>query len=215
MRRGAGHVRRDGRTLAVVDKHGSRYWSDDGGQIWSAARVSNAEGQVHVALKLGNGDVALFAATRSAAAGVSGVNTMAPVTAGSIACSFSTQLGLERVYRANPEARDLLGCPNGDETQRRIRTSQVQIGSMTVYGYWVLDDSPDLYIADDDSVTRSGKERGWPYQGQGQTERTVDGFVQSFEGGQMLYIPATDATHPAQILVMGLQTWRTYPDAPP
>jgi len=215
MRRGAGHVRRDGRTLAVVDKHGSRYWSDDGGQIWSAARVSNAEGQVPVAFKLGNGDQALFAATRSAAAGVSGVNTMAPVTAGSIACSFSTQLGLERVYRANPEARDLLGCPNGDETQRRIRTSQVQIGSMTVYGYWVLDDSPDLYIADDDSVTRSGKERGWPYQGQGQTERTVDGFVQSFEGGQMLYIPATDATHPAQILVMGLQTWRTYPDAPP
>jgi hypothetical protein len=199
------------RTLATVDKGMGRRWSDDGGQTWTSAMVSNAFGQLPFALTLSSGDRALFAATRSAPAGVSGINTLTGPASGSIACAFGTQLGFDRVYRASAEARDLLGCPIGDETNERIRTSVAQVGSTTVYGYWVLDDSPDLYIADENSVTRVSKQQGWLYPVQ--SERTVDGSVQSFEGGQMLYIPATDSSQPGQIVVLGLSMWRIYPDS--
>ena len=205
------------RTLAVLDKQGRRFWSADAGQTWSESQVGNAYGQFPVALTLPNGDQMLFAATRLQAAGVSGLNTMTPATSGSVPCGVELQLGFARTYRANPDLADLLGCATEPEANVHMRLATRTTSDNVWQNYLVFSDPPESFTAAPNGTLSTSKIQDYPgsplslgvtgglrvervLKDFADNERTVDGSIQRFEGGVMLYIPGDN--QPAQIVVL-------------
>jgi hypothetical protein len=126
---------------------------------------------------------------------------------GSFGCPLSPVQGFARVWTMIPELPADLDCPLEAERPVRLRVARQQSGSM---GYWPDVDDLTIWfrLHQDGRWTRIGKSNWMPES----DETVVDGAIQRFTNGWMLWVPQPDGS--AVIFALGRDAWTEHPDAP-
>lgn len=164
------------------------------------------------------GDGLLFVVTNDGRNGPSrlwAVGPSARAMYGTDRCLVRPTGGFGRLFESERDVGAALGCPTGYETPTRIRERQAENGRLL----WI-DDSP--YPRELGAGQPEGWATGWvegwdtlrvlndgdapPPDG----GLLIEGSTQSFEQGEMLFLPRPDG--PRTIIVVVRNSWREWPD---
>jgi photosystem II stability/assembly factor-like uncharacterized protein len=173
--------------LAFVPKGTSVMRSSDGGLTWGAglpggagtAAAAAAPGDASALVGSTTGDVWRLRAVAGDAV--------------ALACPATPVHGFGRVWATEAELRFALGCPRGPERAARIRVRPAREGT----AYWTEDDDAQWHELFGTAWVRHERaSTPWP----GPPEEVVDGAVQRFAGGMMLWLPRPDGRRTILVL---------------
>ncbi len=206
-----------GAVLMVVSKTGlEQRLIVSGKSITAPPPTGVPMGAVVVAGPAGPGGRALFA---SSARGIWAWGPVARETAGTVPCSILPVAGFGRVWQTDGDVRARLGCAVESERPVRIlvQTGTGLAGEEDIE-LWLEDDSESWY-----ALSRPGNAASvisWPKAGRSNRswvdapdQVQVDGAVQRFEGGFLLFVPLPDGTRTIYFMTSaGSPAWRAFPD---
>jgi hypothetical protein len=157
-------------------------------------------------------------------AGGSGVWAWGPGardTGGTLPCAFEPIGGFGRVWRSRSDIRAQLGCPTEPErpVQVRVQSSTAPQGEAETQ-VWIEDESESWYAlpgvsgAQDNRKSQHRKEeslgRAWVDMPE---QVVVDGAVERFEGGLLIFTPLPDGTRAIYLLPTDVRwVWQLLPD---
>lgn len=191
-----------GYPVFVVQKGSHEEWrlSTDGGLSWRFLHTPG-RGLLNpdagaTAAPSSTGDGVVFGIT-SPQSGPSGVTAGEVWAYGAFGpCAQRPILGFGRVWDQDDAAREQLGCPRAPEHPVRVRERERPRNSATLPArdYWPEDDTPSWWRVYQDSVARpaafSKAEQPWTDPPDG----VVDGVIQPFDNGSMLFVPEPDGS---------------------
>lgn len=135
-------------------------------------------------------------------------------TNGRLPCAADAEGGFGRIWRNEVWVRARLGCPLSAEQvfSVRLRSFERTLGERRepVRGVWIDDGSADWYeLGDRTWLARAKAQQPWP-----SADQTVQGAVQRFAGGIMVWTPFPDGRRQILVLAEPDYQWREYPDLP-
>lgn len=207
----------DGETLTgLVRKNQAWLRSTDGGLTWDRFPPQAAVRTVVPSPQFARDRTLLVGS------GANGIRALGPdvrSTEGRLACPAEAGGGFGRILEADQTIRLRLGCPLAPEQVVQIRERRIGVAR----AFWTEDDDPTWYEATDSPPERPGK---WMLHAKAEDplppgrEQVVDGAVQRFGGGTMLFLPRPEG--PRTILVLMKENapedpefeaaWRELPD---
>lgn len=199
---------------AMVLKSSSRYWSPDSGRTWAYASAPTG---LSAAVPSPNyaQDRMLFL---PALGGVWSNGPSAAATDGMLPCAFTPAGGFGRLWTTNSGVRATLGCALQPEQSMPIREREYtnqNCGPTRVL--WPDDPSVPFFY----ELSANGCGAGYlRVKQKGSSplpdapERTVQGAMQLFEGGRLLFLAESD-TRRIIVLLSDQSEWQQFADAPP
>jgi hypothetical protein len=173
--------------LAFVPKAMSVMRSSDGGLTWGAG-IPGGAGTAAVVAAPGDAGALVGSTTGD----VWRLRTVAGDGI-ALACPAAPVHGFGRVWATDAELRLALGCPRGPERAVRIRARPAREGT----AYWTEDDDTQWHELFGTAWVRHDRaSTPWP----GPPEEVLDGAVQRFAGGMMLWLPRADGTRTILVL---------------
>jgi hypothetical protein len=144
-------------------------------------------------------------------------------TDGVVPCPMQPILGFGRIWRTEPGARSRLGCPLEAERPVRVR-ERIWVAAappdrpQTRRAYWLEDASDHWYEVREPSALGPASWSSWPKQAVNPSQAwpdppdaVLDGAMQQFEAGLMLFLIHPDGSRTIQVLG-AFGSWSEYPD---